>query len=102
MDPTHAQPATDIVTSLGPLVTGPAAAVVVSIVALWKLWGRIEKMMDSMQTLVVDNTKAMQAMQNSSEAQVKSLEVLSLKVDNLLNGLHREVSQPGIAVRSGP
>ena len=78
------------------IITGPAAALALAILATWKLWARVEKLVDQLQVLVADNTKAMLAMQASSEKVAHSLEQLSGEV-RLLNGaLRPEVSRPDI------
>ena len=62
------------------IVTGPAAALALAVLATWKLWQRVEKLVDQLQVLVADNTKAMLAMQASSEKTVHALEVLAGEV----------------------
>jgi hypothetical protein len=71
--------------SLTTLITGPAVALALSLWAVRTLWMKMEKMIDSLQVLVADNTKAMQAMQMSSDRTTHALEVLTSEV-RLLNG----------------
>jgi hypothetical protein len=66
----------DVIKGLVALVTGPAGAVVLAVFALWKLWGRIEKMIDNLQQLVADNTKAMQAMRDAADSLAKEVREL--------------------------
>lgn len=68
------------------LVTGPVGATILAVGALWKLWSRIEKMIDQLQTLVVDNTKAMQANVDTSRATASALERLSDDMQVMKNG----------------
>ena len=56
---------------------------------------------DSLLQVVRDNTAAMTAMQVSSEAHSRALEAIGVKVDNVLNGLHREQSSPGGPLPAG-
>lgn len=99
MEPSHIQEASNTIL---PLVTGPAAAVVVCVVALWKLWARIDKMIDALQILVKDNTRAMENMCQRADAMSAKIDQGVEKLDRLANGLgSREHTDPGRAAKAG-
>lgn len=80
------------------IITGPVAALALAVVATVKLWGRMQKLDDKFEALILSNTQAMQAMQATAAATTHALEVLSQEV-RILNG--RNESGP-ISIHRNP